>query len=349
VFKFRHHSDSSLEMLRHIITLIFFNCSHQALSKLVSTPFGKRHEDCVLEVPEGSVTSEENGRLKVSHPLLGETWHEVPAICHDEQYQPAKRAAPRTPAWGAKCDLDDTPKECQCDSPPCTCSALPCNSWIDNAGFWTHPQAIGGFSSVYTVPQTPQSSGPGQCLFWFIGTENTDGLPRHGQPVGGRTILQPVLTYNPDGWCKNSKSGWCFSSWNCCPANVTTHSPYINNVQPGEKYLGYFNLTKEGTYEVGSQNVKTGEKTTLQAAGNGRIFNWADITLEVYDLTSCDLFATGPMTFGEIKVWDTTMRPIKTDKWLLTSTKPCKGTVTQVDAQTITVEHSATGHDELVV
>lgn len=302
-----------------------------------------------MEVPNGALVTEENGFLKIvsSESGVGETWHNVPAVCQEEEYRPVSRAAVRVPAWGQKCDLNSTADECRCDSPPCTCNTLPCNSWMDNAGFWTHPQSIGGMSSVYTAPSSPPVTG-GQTQFWFIGTENTDGLPRHGNGAS-RTILQPVLTYNPLGWCKNSSNGWCISSWNCCPAGVTTHSPYIQDVKPGEKYLMSWNMTQPDIYEVVSQIVSTGQKTTLQALGKGRNFNWADITLEVYAMSECSQFSGGPMTFGEIALWDSEMKPITVDKWLLTSKRPCGGKVTQIDAKTITMEHSPTAADEVAV
>lgn len=46
------------------------------------------------------------------------------------------------------------------------------------------------------------------------------------------------------------------------------------------------------------------------------------------------------MTFGDIKLWDTNMKTISADKWLLTSSKPCGGTMSQIDEETMTVQHS---------
>ena len=65
-----------------------------------------------------------------------------------------------------------------------TCDSLPCNNWIDNAG-WQQPTgatAIGGFSSNYVVPATPKKPwGTGQTLFYFIGAENTMVLRSRSQ------------------------------------------------------------------------------------------------------------------------------------------------------------------------
>ena len=130
---------------------------------------------------------------------------------------------------------------------------------------------IGGFSATYNVPATPAARGPGQTLFYFIGAENTDGQPRHGQPSpSGRAILQPVLTFDPDGWCKTSSTGWCFASWYCCPKNLTVHSPYIQDVQPSDSFFAYFNISTDGaTYTVSGTSAQSGKSSTLTCPRQG--------------------------------------------------------------------------------
>jgi hypothetical protein len=85
-----------------------------------------------------------------------------------------------------------------------------------------------------------------------------------------------------------------------------------------------------------SQNVATGENTTLSCPRQGRNFNWADVTLEVYGIDECAEFAEGEMTFSDVKLWDTEMKPMEVPEkdWLLTSpNKPglCKGEIKVVD------------------
>eukprot|EP00729_Bicosta_minor_P021281 gene21281-12962_t len=241
----------------------------------------------------------------VYHPDTGIVRHESPAICSHPLYAPA--AASTGPPVAA---------DPSCDSPPCTCDSLPCNNWVDNAGMMT------GMSSVYSVPETPPNgTGSGQTLFYFIGAENTDGTPRGGQPPpSGRAILQPVLTFDPSAWCKGSKTGWCYSSW----------------------YESWFNLTSDDTFEVVGKNSNTGKSTSLKCPRQGRKFNWADVTLEIYAIDSCTEFAKGPMLFDNVKLWDVNMSPIK-PKWLLTSpNKPCKGKITLNTNGSLAVEHSTT-------
>jgi hypothetical protein len=277
---------------------------------------------CVLEVPTGSHVEEMATTVRVTHPTLGQWEHTPDPICLTPPYAPTPR-----PVRAVVAD----PGNQSCDEPPCTCDSLPCNNWIDTAGYMTGDRVIGGMSTVMTVPGTPTNgNGGGQTLFYFPGAENTDGTPRHGNPPpSGRAILQPVLTYGPltncQGSTPRSKTGWCIASWYCCPKGLTTHSTYLGDVAPGDKWLGLFNLTSpgaDGTFEVVSQNTATGQKTSLSCPRQGRNFNWADITLEIYSVDTCSGLAIGPMTFSEIALWDERMSPISPE-WLFTSKKPC--------------------------
>jgi hypothetical protein len=296
----------------------------------VATPFGLRHKDCILEVPNGAIVDADNVSVLITDVNGVTTAHPPCATPTPEVIEHSVRTSNLVHA------------DPSCNEPPCTCDTLPCNNWIDNAGSMDVSTAIGGMSATYLTPSTPSNDTKGQTLFFFIGAENTDGVPRHGQPPpSGRAILQPVLTYDPSGWCVNSTTGWCFSSWNCCPKNVTTHSPYITDVKPGDLFFGSFNLSEDGmTYETLGRNLATGEETKLKSMRRGRNFNWADVTQEVYTIESCNDFSPSGMEFRDVKLWDTegnTMVP----KWLLTGNKPCNGVIKQSGAMgsTFTVSH----------
>ena len=267
----------------------------------VRTPFGTVADGCTLEVPHGTHVDEDETGLVLSHPTLGSWRHEAPAHCH-------------MPRRALRKNSDDN----------VTCSALPCNNWIDNAG-WQQAKGdkpIGGFSATYLVPATPTTTGPGQCLFYFLGAENTDGQPRHGQPPpSGRAILQPVLTYNPDGWCKASKTGWCFSSWYCCPKNITVHTKYIQDVENFDSFAAFFNISTDGaTFTVSGTSAKTSQAATLHCPRQGRNFNWADLTLEVYQITKCALFSPR-FAFSDVTLWDTSYKEL-TPQWALSPASP---------------------------
>ena len=289
-------------------------------ARTMRTPFGVVDDGCTLEVPHGTYVDEDEHGLVLSHRALGSWRHSPPSHCKPPQPLPATSNI--------------------------TCSSLPCNNWIDNAGWQQLKGAtpIGGFSADYLVPATPAKRGPGQCLFYFIGAENTDGQPRHGQPPpSGRAILQPVLTYDPDGWCKTSSTGWCFSSWYCCPKNITVHSTYIQDVTPFDSFRSSFNISEDGhTYTVTGASRATGKATTLQCPRQGRNMNWADVTLEVYDIQSCGMFPSSRMAFRDVTLWDVDFGELK-PQWSLSPASPCGGSIT-IDPEehpTVHIEHSS--------
>ena len=302
-----------------------------AHATFVATPFGLRHKDCILEVPNGATVAQDDVGVRITDMNGVMTSHPP---CANPIPPPTIKNTVRT-----RSVIHHTDPDPSCNEPPCTCNTLPCNNWIDNAGSMDVTTPIGGMSATYLTPSTPMNGTKKQTLFFFIGAENTDGIPRHGQPPpSGRAILQPVLTYDPSGWCVNSTTGWCFSSWNCCPKNVTTHSPYITDVKPGDLFFGSFNLSEDGTtYETVGRNVATGEETKLKSIRGERNFNWADITQEVYNIKTCNDFSSSGMEFQDVKLWDTKgniMRP----KWLLTGSKPCNGEIKQ-EGSTFIVSH----------
>lgn len=316
---------------------------------LTTTPFGVRPVECILEVPSGALVEPHpdplSSELIITHPLLGTWRHTADPLCSMPEYAPTLRNRGALPSSEPAHRLRESNQDCQ--DMPCTCDSLPCNNWIDNAGWQMDPRSndttpyIGGFSTIMNVPGTPVLSDS-QELYYFPGAENTDGTPRHGdgKPGFDRTILQPVLTYGPNGWCTNSTTGWCISSWNCCPKGVTVHSPYIYEIKPGDAWLGLFNLTDADNFEVVSRDTLTGQETKLAAPKQGRNFNWADVTLEVYGAHSCPMFPVGPMSFTEMSMWDEEGQALD-PQWLTTHDKPCGGTVTVNSKTSITIEHNA--------
>ena len=86
----------------------------------------------------------------------------------------------------------------------------------------------------------------------------------------------------------------------------------------------------------------TGKAATLLAPRQGRNFNWADVTLEVYGVHACDLFSPSRMQFSGVTLWDTHYDEIARPAWTLSPASPCGGSIT-VDPEahpTIHIEHS---------
>ena len=105
--------------------------------------------------------------FECTDPKLGTYRHTADPICSDPLYAPAPRR------HFSRRGLQAAGNQ-SCNEMPCTCDTLPCNNWIDTAGWMLSPYDegpyIGGFSTVMSVPKSPAESNKGQTLFYFPGT-----------------------------------------------------------------------------------------------------------------------------------------------------------------------------------
>jgi hypothetical protein len=103
----------------------------------IPTPFGHRPAECIVEVPSGAHVEEDphSSDLIISHPELGAYRHTADPICSDPLYAPAPHArhAP-PPRRGLQASGNQS-----CNEMPCSCDKLPCNNWIDTAGWMLDP------------------------------------------------------------------------------------------------------------------------------------------------------------------------------------------------------------------
>jgi hypothetical protein len=280
----------------------------------VITPFGIRPKECVLELPSGAKFVEHHDGVEVELPTGEKYIHPVPAVCHQdnivEKYMKRKLQAEHQPI-GVGSDF------------------APINGWLDYAG-WYPPSTennLDSFVSTYTVPGNPPSDS-GQVLFYFIGMQN-NAYP------SAVNILQPVLTWG------NGIKGWNLASWCCCPKNITVQSKSITGFGAGDTIKGTIKRQSSVSWMIDSTIVKSGANTTLYPQVGSYLYDWADVTLEVYSLSACNQFAAGPMTFSGLVLKDQqqdTLAPV----WKLTGPTQCNGNIKIVDAQTQTITHSNT-------
>jgi len=267
----------------------------------VPTPFGIRPKQCVHRVESDVFLKPVEGGVEVHHP--NGTIVFLPAIqeCIEwDQKMQVLRAARRN---------STTPIR------------LPGDGWLDNAGYYP-PGYVSTFVGNYQVPGSPPSDGS-QVLFYFIGTENF-------QTGVGVSILQPVLTWG------NGINGWSIASWNCCPSGQTHESTPLTGFGPGDGLTGY--IDKSGSsWSVTS--VYGGQQTKLNVPSSGRVFDWTDVTLETYSVTSCNQFATGPMTFSAMKM-SLTSGDRPTPQWNPTGATECGGRLSVLSPSTITITHN---------
>jgi len=275
------------------------------------TPFGLRPASCVLELPTGGSVVEVPEGLKIVTEHDGmrtEKLFTPPAECHQdniiERYNKMRTEK--------KIEHSD---------------AFPINGWLDNAG-WYPPASesnLDSFVSTYTIPGNPSQSTT-NVLFYFIGMQDNNN-------PAALNIIQPVLTWG------NGIPGWNVASWCCCPKNVTVQSKSISGLQAGWQLVGTIQRMSDSTWMIDSKVVNTGANTTLYAQVGDYDYNWADVTLEVYNINNCQQFANGAMTFSGLTLKDAA-QTVLTPSWSITGTTDCQGVEKQTAATTMTITHS---------
>jgi len=277
-------------------------------SDYVLTPYGYRLRQCVLEVPSGSfVAPDGNGKLRIERPSHGSTVvksFETPAECGD--------------------DLQRLYNERQMRKRIESTSPFPINGWLDYGGWYppTGQSNLQKYTSTYTIPNNPTSAST-QTLFYFIGMQD-NSEPSY------LNIIQPVLTWG------NGNPNWYVQSWACCPNNITVSSPPINGLKPGMTMNGLINRISADVWDIDSEFG--GQHTTLMAQVGDMLYNWAAVTLEVYNVYSCPQFATGKFTSASMKLYDN-FNQVLSPSWTFTGATACNGVI-QGNAQTVTISHS---------
>lgn len=167
------------------------------------------------------------------------------------------------------------------------------NGWVEDASYTTSVPTRRIVAS-WTVPAGPAAQA-GQTIYYFPGLEQLPTV---------QSILQPVMAWN--GYNDNA---WKVSSWNCCVDGTTFHSDPIS-ASPGDQIVGdTYSTCPAGqkscaTWKIDSRNTTTGQTSSLTTNP------YADLTwvfggvLEVYNVSSCNQYPGGPLTFRNIQVYD---------------------------------------------
>ena len=166
------------------------------------------------------------------------------------------------------------------------------HSWINFASFYTSPRTleVASFKGNMVVPENPKNT-EGQILYYFTGIQDNDS-----EPV---TILQPVLGFNGNGGHK----GWSLASWNCCVSSQPQKSNVITGIQPGDTIYTEISVSvKDGKSIYTVEGTWKDQVASLSFDSGDEVFNWPNVTLEVYDIDECSQFATGPMTFFDLEL-----------------------------------------------
>jgi hypothetical protein len=278
-----------------------------ASAKNVITPFGIRPEQCVIEVDSETTISEGDGVLLIHRPgaLVAEEFV-VPPECAN--------------------DIEDIHKKLiQRKRVPNPSPEIDINGWLDYGG-WYPPQAdsnLNSFTVSQVVPGTPGTPAGGQVLFYFIGMQDNDD--------SAVNIIQPVLTWG------NGYNQWYLKSWACCPSNITVSSKALFGLNDGDTFTGTINRKSPSTWTITS--TFNGKSTTLNAQVGDYNYNWADVTLEVYNVDSCSDFAPDKAYFNQLTLKDV-QGDLLTPQWTFTGPTDCGGSIVQVSSTSVYIEHT---------
>jgi len=318
------------ERLNMFVVFLLF-ASALADVEMVDTPFGlPRRKDCVIELASDSAIS---GSGQPGDPVGVEaggtsTPLEVPPECDTDGFVEAVKENRKRLQL-----LDSSFANSFLET-----KAFPINGWLDNAG--SFPLGHGGtadishFKATYVVPMSPAKSDAA-ILFYFIGVENMDDrLNADPDPAKSISILQPVLQWS---WPK-AGTEWTLASWDCCPKNVTVHSSPVT-VQPGDVIQTSIDRLDSTTWQIISHDTTINVESNLKTKVGSFFYDWADVTMEVYHVNSCDEFHTGPMEFQDWAMKDSAGNAL-TPTWDFTGATACGGHIKQsISTNSFTVEH----------
>ena len=255
----------------------------------VITPFGYFHPSCVLQLKKGE-SFQDGGVLRHAD---GSTEYVAP--CPYPHYKPSGEL---TVAGSLDAHKTEVPQETDTTSKPAI------NGWVENSNV-SIATAFGKVVSTWTVPPLPLAQDA-QVLFFFPGLEGSGGT---------LNILQPVLGYIYG-------APWTFTSWNCCPSNITVASPGID-VNPGDTLVGTIEMTCAAgtltcpTWNVISEDQTTNQSTELSDTTNaGNTFNWGfGGVLEADSIVQCADYPDDASLTMNTVLYDSNLSLVPSPDW----------------------------------
>lgn len=198
------------------------------------------------------------------------------------------------------------------------------NGWFNYAG-WLAPQSIGQFTASYTLPQLPADPGP-QVIYYYIGVED----------LAASEILQPVLSY-----AQGASGGYSLFAVSCCVEGLSNQSLPVTGMGPGDTVTVSILQSNPSPATYSISGSWQGQGTAVNVVVGSGTYNWPDVALEVYNISQCSQFLTGPFTFSQLYLADVNHNTL-TPNWGVTPSggaTACNGMLT-VDGQTITIQQN---------
>jgi len=189
------------------------------------------------------------------------------------------------------------------------------------------------YNGVWTVPAEPTTKSS-QILYSFTGLQNSWDAAADGT-VSDVDIIQPVLQFGttPAG----GGNYWALASWYVAEDGTAIFSTVLE-VKVGDSIFGTMDEIKPSTWFISSNDTTSGKSTSITVKkANTKFEPWAVVTLEVYQVSSCDQYPSGatiPYTEIDIKSTVGTEKP----QWTVGSIqKICQESIKVVSPDAVTI------------
>eukprot|EP01083_Nonionella_stella_P314080 1130112_1 len=148
---------------------------------------------------------------------------------------------------------------------------------------------VTGFNGNWVVPSVPVESSIREVLYAFTALQNIDWVPPQTDPSEPFDIIQPVLQYGYESG-KGGGPFWGISSWYVTLSNDVIQSPLLP-VSPGDLIYGVMQRVGNDSWYINTLDTTIGRNTSFTVS-RSLLYSqpWAYVTLEVYDISSCDEF-----------------------------------------------------------
>jgi len=176
--------------------------------------------------------------------------------------------------------------------------------------------AMSYYGAAWEVPNNPQDAQD-QTLFFFSGFQNAYSSAAQV----GTTIIQPVLQYGPSA--AGGGQYWAIASWYVGAG----HSAYskLAQVNIGDLIVGNMTQSASTSWTITATDSNTGADSSLVAnTGVDELF--AFVTMEVYDLDSCQDYPSGSVNFYDLVI-ENASGDVETPTWQPETEPGCEESV----------------------
>eukprot|EP01084_Bolivina_argentea_P133382 235392_1 len=253
-----------------VALLIAVASADYIIGDYMKTPVGYIHKDCVHGVPSGSEIIDGDDEVTVKTPSgIIETYDH----CEHSMDQPSimEEIGATGSGWQVYTKMNSGPSS-------------------------------DVFLGDWKVPVVPTRNG--QILYTFTGMQNIDWVPPEKEPSQPFDIIQPVMQYGrtPAG----GGDYWGLASWYVTLKAGAYHSKVIK-LEPGDTVFGNMTRTGPETFFINGVDTRTNENATLTISKSLLSSQpWIYVTLEVYDVTSCDQYPKSgtPMPYTNLQLFE---------------------------------------------